>query len=221
MKGRSRNLRGQGARLRSDLLAAARRLTERHNSTEALSIRAVAKEAGVAATSVYLHFRDRDEIFRAAVADDYRALADALDSAWQGASGDPLARLREVGRAYCTFAVTQPGSYRLITEVEQPVPEGGPRPEGHPAAAAQAVLEAAVEACQAAGHGSRVDRDLLVACLWSGWHGYVQLRRAKPQREWPELDQVVDLLVSGLLPPGRARRQPSSSTRILIGQPAL
>lgn len=199
MTGRIRNPRGQGDRLRTELIAAARRIAERENSTEALSIRSVAKEAGVAATSVYLHFRDREEIFRAAVADDYRALAEAMQAARSAGGGDPVARLRALGRAYCRFAVEQPGSYRLITEVSQPIPDNGPRPEGHPAKAAQAALEGAVADCQAAGFANGMDRDLLVACLWSGWHGFIELRRSKPQREWPDVDAVVDLFVASLI----------------------
>jgi hypothetical protein len=94
----------------------------------------------------------------------------------------------------------------LITDVEQPVPEEGPRPDGHPAAAAQSVLERAVQDCQAAGYGTSRDRDLLVACLWSGWHGYVRLRTTKPQREWPEAGEVVDEFVVGLLRDGKQGR---------------
>ena len=199
MRTRTRNPRGQGERLRTELIAAARRIAERENSTEALSIRSVAREAGVAATSVYLHFRGRNEIFLAAVADDYRALAGTMEAARDAAGHDPVARLRAVGRAYCRFAVQQPGSYRLITEVRQPLPEDEPPTADHPAAAAQSVLVDAVADCQAVGLAKGVDRDLLVACLWSGWHGFLELRRSKPQREWPEAEEVVDLLVGSLL----------------------
>ncbi len=199
MRTRTRNPRGQGERLRTELIAAARRIAERENGTEALSIRSVAREAGVAATSVYLHFRDRNEIFLAAVADDYRALAETMEAARDAAGQDPVARLRAVGGAYCRFAVQQPGSYRLITEVYQPVPQDKPRTADHPAAAAQAVLIDAVTDCQAIGLAKGVDRDLLVTCLWSGWHGFLELRRAKPQREWPEAEEVVELLVESLL----------------------
>ena len=127
------------------------------------------------------------------------ALAGTMEAARDAASHDPVARLRAVGRAYCRFAVQRPGSYRLITEVRQPLPEDDPPTADHPAAAAQSVLVDAVADCQAIGLAKGVDRDLLVACLWSGWHGFLELRRSKPQREWPEAEEVVDLLVGSLL----------------------
>lgn len=50
-------------------------------------MRAIADEVGVAAPSVYLHFRNRDDIFRAAVLEDYSALAAAMGEAGRRADG--------------------------------------------------------------------------------------------------------------------------------------
>lgn len=214
MTGRARNPRGQGDRLRYDLIAAARRIVEGADTADALSIRAVAKEAGVAATSVYLHFRDREEIFRAAVADDYRSLAEAMANARDRAGPDPVARLKAIGRAYCGFASERRGSYRLITEVVQPVPDGGPRPEGHPAEASQAVMRDAISEAQNAGYAPDVDPELLLTCLWIGWHGFAQLSWAKPQREWPRSEEVVEYLVESLLGTASDGNRPAARQRV-------
>ena len=63
---RPRNPRGEGAHLRADLLDAATRLLSSTGNPESVSIRAVAKEAGVSATAAYRHFADRDDLMAAA-----------------------------------------------------------------------------------------------------------------------------------------------------------
>jgi AcrR family transcriptional regulator len=190
------NQRGQGQRLREDLISAARRLIGDASTTDALSIRSVAREAGVAATSVYLHFRDSQEIFRATVATDYQALAAAMGDARDSAGGDPVARLKAIGRAYCDFASASPASYRLITEVVQPIGDDGLGHEGHPATEVQAILADAISQCV---QPEQTNVDLVFACLWSSWHGFSQLRLTKPQRQWPATKEFVDLTVIALL----------------------
>ena len=53
---RHRNPRGQGTRLSEDIVAGALALIERTGSAEAVTLRAVAREAGIAAPSIYAHF---------------------------------------------------------------------------------------------------------------------------------------------------------------------
>jgi hypothetical protein len=55
-----------------------------------------------------------------------------------------------------------------------------------------------------AGAWTRADADLLLAILWSALHGFLDLHAAKPQREWPPLDDYIEQLVMALLPPSHA-----------------
>jgi AcrR family transcriptional regulator len=57
---RQRNARGQGGRLRSEIVEASRRLTD--HGGDALTLRAIAREAGIAGPSIYDHFANVDEI---------------------------------------------------------------------------------------------------------------------------------------------------------------
>src|SRR5215468_10258242 len=63
---RQRNPRGQGERLRDDIIEAASRLLA-DPAAPPLTLRAVAREVGVAATSVYLHFDDIESLFLAVI----------------------------------------------------------------------------------------------------------------------------------------------------------
>ncbi len=60
-----RNPRGEGDRLRQELITAANRLLRSGETIESLSLRAVARAVGIAATSVYLHFDDKASLLLA------------------------------------------------------------------------------------------------------------------------------------------------------------
>jgi AcrR family transcriptional regulator len=49
---RARNRRGEGSKLRADILAAATRLLEQTGSEEAVTLRAVARQVGISAPSI-------------------------------------------------------------------------------------------------------------------------------------------------------------------------
>ncbi len=162
---------------------------------------------------VYLHFSDKEEMFRAAVTDDYDLLGRKLGEAARLVGTDPFARLRAISHAYCRFALDHPGRYRLIAQVQQAIPEGGPRPQGHPAGPVHQILLKAVRQCQAAGSASNADTELLVTCLRSGLHGFLELRGSKPQRKWPSLDAIIERLTASLLLTPVRQSRPSPSSR--------
>ena len=56
---RTRNKRGEGAQLRTDIVRAAARLLD-EGTEQNVTLRSVAREAGVSAPSIYSHFADTD-----------------------------------------------------------------------------------------------------------------------------------------------------------------
>jgi AcrR family transcriptional regulator len=110
---RARSPQGEGARLRDELIAAADRILARTGDEEGLSLRAVAREAGVAGPSVYLHFAGKDDLIRAVMRRHFDELRRAIEAAAAAAPG-PAERLRAGCLAYCRFAVEQPGAYRVL-----------------------------------------------------------------------------------------------------------
>jgi AcrR family transcriptional regulator len=78
-----------------------------------LGLREVARAAGVSATAVYRHFPDKDALLQALAAEGLKQLGQAQQAAADAAgSGD--ASFRATGRAYVTFALTNPALFRLI-----------------------------------------------------------------------------------------------------------
>src|SRR4029453_1329049 len=85
---RGRNRRGQGERLREDIIEAATRLLDELGDDQALAMRGVAREVGSAATSVSLHFADRDALVLAVLNRCHDRLTQAVDDA-EATSDDP------------------------------------------------------------------------------------------------------------------------------------
>lgn len=190
---RTRNRRGEGTRLREDLITAAGDLLEDVREGDGLSLRAVARRAGIAPQSLYLHFADKGELLGALCEARFAELAAELAAA---GGTDPAARLRATCLAYCAFAHRRPGVYRvLFTDPAPAAPPDGP-PDGQ-RGAALAVFDRAVRA-RTGEPGPGPSATTL--CLWAALHGLVLLRRHRPGVPWPELEPLVDTLLAGLAP---------------------
>jgi AcrR family transcriptional regulator len=182
--------------LRADVLAAVNRLLDEWGSHEKLTMRAVAKEVGVAAPSIYLHFADKTELVWAALADKYEQLAHQMRVADESvAAGDARGRLLAQVHAYCRFAVENPGHYRLMYEVRQPELELE-RAGRHPARAVSGRLRAAVSRCFEAGFSLSLPPRQAAHTLWSGLHGLVSLQLSFFV---PAAPQMLDGMAAGLV----------------------
>ena len=78
-KSRSPNPRGQGERLRTALLDAARDLLLELGDQSKLSVRAVTARAGVTPNALYLHFADKEALLRAVMTAGYTVSYTHLD----------------------------------------------------------------------------------------------------------------------------------------------
>ena len=95
--------------LRSALLAIADQLID-EGEAGAISLREVARRAGVSAPAAYRHFRDKEALLAALAQKGFDDFALALREAIVGAD-DPLAAM---GQTYVRFAVARPGRFRLM-----------------------------------------------------------------------------------------------------------
>ncbi|MFD8221965.1 TetR/AcrR family transcriptional regulator [Streptomyces sp. NPDC059697] len=97
--------------LRVACLRAARELLEEDGSA-GLSLRAVARRAGVSATAPYRHYADRDALVSAVAAEGYRELGGCLAAAHSSpATSDDLAA---IAVAYVRFALDHPAMFRVM-----------------------------------------------------------------------------------------------------------
>jgi AcrR family transcriptional regulator len=203
---RTRNRRGEGERLRDELIDAATQLIAESGDANSLSLRGLARRLGIAAPSIYRHFRDVDELKLAVVE---RAFADfvAERDLARGGIEDPGDALRAGCRAYCRFALTHPGPYRFMFSHDSPA-RGRQSPIG---AAAFEALTASIRRCQESGASSAPeDARQLAGNVWAALHGIVLLHLNLTEFDWPDsleerIDRTVERLVA--LTPGRRRDQ--------------
>lgn len=102
--------RGQGRDLRASLLAAARAELDDGGRT-AVSLRAVARRAGVSHAAPAYAFGDRSGLLTAVAAQGFREMAAVMDEAVPASASSALA---ELGRRYVTFAGRHPALYDLM-----------------------------------------------------------------------------------------------------------
>jgi AcrR family transcriptional regulator len=195
---RRRNPRGQGERLRGELIEAAARLLATPSPEEPLSLRAVAREVGVAPQSVYLHFADKGQLVWALIEERFRELQQILDTAAATADG-PVAKIRARCRAYCDYGLRNPGHYKLLFEARATNQLEPPGYAGTPGATAFEEFVRAVQRCMDAGEAPRDNPFVVATSLWCGLHGIVTLREGKPGFPWPPVDALIDRMLQGLV----------------------
>jgi AcrR family transcriptional regulator len=104
--------------LRARVLAASLELLETEGLA-ALSLREVARRAGVSHQAPYHHFADREAILAALVTEGFDDLAARLDRALQSASPSaPAEAGLAMGLAYVDFALSRPGIFRVMFRPE-------------------------------------------------------------------------------------------------------
>jgi AcrR family transcriptional regulator len=83
----------------------------------ALSMREVARRAGVSHQAPYHHFQDREGILAAIAMDGFTRLHVAMRRA-AAKESDQVARLNAIGRAYVTFAARNPAHFKIMFRSE-------------------------------------------------------------------------------------------------------
>ncbi|QKV94246.1 TetR/AcrR family transcriptional regulator [Streptomyces sp. NA02950] len=204
---RRRNARGQGKRLRQDIVAAVGRLLDEKvaNDTLPVSLREVAREVGIAAQSMYLHFADKDELARAVTEDGYERLVAAMrdaDAEAVDCGADARERLHAQADAYCTFARTQRGVYRLMFGYDA-TSFGIPR-DAHPARALWQQWLAALHACENEGRRWPDGVEHAATTLWSALFGRFALWASTFGQQDPEeltvfAHRTVDTILRGAI----------------------
>lgn len=191
---RRRNPRGQGHRLREEIVAGAAALIEQTGTEESITLRAVARKIGISAPSIAPHFADREQIIDAVVAEEAAALGAALLAA-AADTADPVGRLLSVCEAYVAFGRSHPHRYRVLTE-RRYLDEwaAGDRPMTGTAPVLAHLVELGVglvQACVDAGRSDSSDADRDAHALWMFLHGAVALPLFFTSVAWPPLSPLL------------------------------
>jgi AcrR family transcriptional regulator len=188
---RRRNPRGQGDRLRDDIIEAASRLLA-DPAAPPLTLRGVGRAAGVAATSVYLHFADVDSLVLAVAERHFGELVKVQQAA-RDTAATPRDAVRAMALAYCEFGLANPGLFQVMFARPLPV---SPDPRKIPGRAAFEQRTEAIAACLGTGADVAFRASVLI---WQLLHGTVSLRISRPIFPWPPLTETVTEAVDRIL----------------------
>jgi AcrR family transcriptional regulator len=142
---------------------------------EGLSLRRIARRAGVSHGAPLRHFRSSADLLAEVAARGFQQLSEAVEKASaQLAPGiGPMARLAAAGRAYVHSAVANPGLFALMFRPEALDVENESFRRHGTEAFEQVVRH--VRAAQDAGWQPGRDTRLLAGCVWAAVHGLATL----------------------------------------------
>jgi len=217
-RARRRNARGQGARLAAEIVAGAEAIIERTGSDEAVTLRSVAREVGIAAPSIYAHFADRDAILWAMVHKGFEDLRRRLEATAD--LPDPVDRLLAGGRAYVDYGLEHPALYRALFARQFPSTgqASGLLDDRFPEVGGEAfaLLVDGIDRCRAAGRSASTDPYTDATAVWVALHGMVSLWCTMCDFPWPPVDDLVRQLMLPLarihVTPGPTPAVPRSAT---------
>lgn len=200
MTPRVRARKGDGDRLREELLDSTEALLREHGSPDAISMRSIARDVGVSAPSIYLHFEDKDELVHAVCVRGFERFDAEIETAVAGID-DPLMLLRARGEAYVRFALEHTEIFRVLFLT--PGPQHDVADPTAPGGTALYRLVGNVEACIAAGYFEADDPFEVALVLWSAVHGLASLAVvhygfATPARIDRLIERLLDVQLGGL-----------------------
>lgn len=202
MNARARARKGEGERLRDEIIDAATKLLIETGDEDAVTIRAVAKEVGVTPPAIYLHFEDKTNLLLAVCQQQFATFDEHIELAVAGVD-DPLEELAARGRAYIRFGLDNPEHYRILF-MTRPLSAAALLTDEDliTSAAFDHHVQAVQRAQDAGAIPAEVDTMLAAVGLWAAVHGITSLLIAKPFFPWPDqeklLDHILESAVKGL-----------------------
>ncbi|MGC4175466.1 TetR/AcrR family transcriptional regulator [Demequina sp.] len=185
--------------VRAAILGAATALFK-ERGVDGLSMRQIANEIGYSATTIYLHFEDKDALMLAVCSAGFEEFGATLEAAARSAAS-PLDGIRASGDAYVRFALNNPMLYDVmfLRPKEWALPAPGDPDSLH----AFAML---VGAAMSAGQLRQGDPREAAALLWSGMHGVAsstlvfqgQINGLEPDAAVARARAVTDALLASL-----------------------
>ena len=170
---------------------------ETHGARQ-LTLRGLARQVGVSAPSVYLHFPDLDHLLAAVVEQGFEHLTVAGSDAVRGGM-DAVEELRARCGAYCRFALEHPHLYQLMFQADLPLTLQA-APQATPGRRSFENLVSAVQRCLETGAAPAHDDPFRLASLiWTAEHGLVMARISRPAFPWAPINVLVSEMVERML----------------------
>jgi AcrR family transcriptional regulator len=137
------------------------------------SMRNIADRIEYSPGTIYLYFKEKDEIFNALHNEGFFKLLEQMKPLNHVA--DPFERLKAIGKVYMEFARTNKDLYDLMFITEAPLNADENKEKWEMGCIAFDFLQQVVRECIEAGRFKNRDVDYLSFIIWSGVHGMCAL----------------------------------------------
>ncbi|WP_194972565.1 TetR/AcrR family transcriptional regulator [Aquiflexum lacus] len=142
---------------------------------EQVTIRKIAEEIEYSVGTVYVYFKDKNDILNELHRQGFGQLGSAIGIL--KSVSDPMERLKALGRVYFHFALDNPDMYDLMFNMKAPMEflEAMQKEEWNEGKATFDVLRKNVEKCMESGHFKGHQLEPLSFVIWSTVHGMCSL----------------------------------------------
>jgi AcrR family transcriptional regulator len=163
-----------------------------------VTIRKIADLIEYSPTTVYLYFKDKDEIYAALHDIGFQKLTEANQNL--ASIHNPLLRLHKMGENYLHFGMEHPEFYNLMFIMGEPMKVFyQPGCDWKPGDAAISVLKATVTECMEKGFIENGDPHLVSLAVWSFVHGLVSLAiRERMEKFVPQKELMMPVMKESL-----------------------
>lgn len=187
--------------LREDILEVSRNLLVKDGFGK-MSMRKIANRAGVSATSIYLHFQNKDELLLALIETSIAKLSSALEKNLID-SDDSITKLEKMAQSFVDFALENPQEYEIIYMVRPEEMPKFPKEKFQQIRKIYQLLADIISEGKRAG-ALNVDDPLMSSyMIWAQLHGVASViisRRLDtriPDEEF--VSQAVDHIIQGFI----------------------
>ena len=159
--------------LKSRILSASRNMLF-EEGFKSLSMRKIANEIGVSATSIYLYFKNKDHLLHTLMEESIETLSVSLEQA-ANSETSPAGKIEAVIKAYVHFALENPSEYQIIYLVKTDDMARYPKEKFRKARRGYDLLANAIE--EGVLSGELQVRDSLIAAysIWAQLHGIISV----------------------------------------------
>lgn len=189
--------------LRQEILDAAREILLSEGFSQ-LTMRGIAKRIEYSPTTIYLYFKNKEELLYNLCDEVFKRLLDILEKAGVNETS-ALARLRAAMYSYIDFGLSEPDRYRIafMADINPHINVQNFLEEGKNGYKLLLDFRRKVEAALAEV-SSPLDPAHVVQVLWAHTHGIVSLLIINPDFPWADRGELIntslDIAIKGLRP---------------------
>ena len=183
--------------LREEILDVSKELLLKHGFSK-ISMRKIAKKADVTATSIYLHFENKDDLLLVLVEESIANLNKVLRSALDE-TASPIEQLESLADAYVGYAMENPQEYEIIYMVR---PEEMPKYPKEKFQLVREIYELLAGIIERGKERNLFDvEDPLVSAytLWAQIHGVVSVILGKRLDTRVPIERFLDLATEHII----------------------